>query len=95
VLLGNIAAFADGFGNFDSFSEADADAAMLVARDNERGETKAAAAFDDFGGAVDENDFFAQFGRAANDVRIAALSGRWTRPPRTTARAASATTATS
>jgi hypothetical protein len=64
-LLGHFAPFADGFGNFDRLAQAEADAAVFVAGDDQRAETEAAAAFDDFGGTVDENHFFAQLGTAA------------------------------
>jgi secreted protein with Ig-like and vWFA domain len=58
---GNFAAFADGIGNFAGFAEADTNTATLVADDNESAEIEAAAAFDDFGGAVDEDDLFDEF----------------------------------
>jgi hypothetical protein len=52
---------------------------MLVARDNECAEAKAATAFDDLGGTVDENNLFAQFGTAARTALFAAFSGGTTR----------------
>jgi hypothetical protein len=59
VLFGHFAALADGFGDLDGFAEADTDVTVLVARDNEGAKTETATALDDFGGSVDENDFFA------------------------------------
>ena len=41
--------------------EADADAALFVAGDDQGAETETATAFDDLGGTVDEDDFLAQF----------------------------------
>jgi hypothetical protein len=64
VGLGNFAALADGFGNFDGLSETNADAAALVSRDNQRAKAEAPTAFDNLGGAVDENNLLAQFGCA-------------------------------
>ena len=55
------AAFADGIGDFASFAETDANAATLVANNNERAEIKSPSTFDHFGRAVDKNDLFSQF----------------------------------
>ena len=64
VLLGHFAALADGFGNFDGFAQANADMALFVTGDDQRAKAEAASAFDDFGGAIDENNFLAQLGAA-------------------------------
>jgi hypothetical protein len=42
---------------------------VLVARDDQRAETEAAATLDDFGGTIDENNLLAQFGAAALVLR--------------------------
>lgn len=68
-LLGHFAAFANGFGNFDSLAQAQADASMLVASDDQGAKAEAASAFDNLGRAVDENHFFAQFRTAAAILR--------------------------
>jgi hypothetical protein len=72
VSLGNFAAFADGFGNFNGFPESNADAPAFVSSDNQRAKAEAPTAFDDFRGAVDENNLFGQLGRAAAVTRLIA-----------------------
>jgi hypothetical protein len=90
VLFGHVAAFTDGFGNFHRLAKAETDPAMLVACDNECAKAKTAAAFDDFGRAIDENDFLGQFGPRSTVARAVALGRRGTR----TATAIRASTAT-
>jgi hypothetical protein len=58
---GHFAALADGVGDFTGFAQANPDAAAFISDDNEGAEIKAAATFDHFGGAVDENDLFDEF----------------------------------
>src|SRR5881394_442070 len=57
---GGFTAFADGIGDFAGFAEADTDPATLVADDDESAEIEAASAFDDLGGAIDEDDLLNQ-----------------------------------
>jgi hypothetical protein len=76
VGLGNFAAFADGFGNFDGLSKTHADATALVSRDNQRAEAEAPTAFDDFGGAIDEDNLLAQFGCAVTATGLVAALRR-------------------
>jgi len=61
LLLGHVAPLANGFADFDRLAQADADAPLLVAGDNEGAEAETAPAFDNLGGTVDEDDFLAQF----------------------------------
>ena len=56
VLLGLLGPLADGLGNLVGLAEAGADVAALVAHDDERREREPAAALDDLGDAVDEDD---------------------------------------
>ena len=49
-----------GVSNFPGFAETEAYFATFIANNDESGETKTAAAFHDFGGAVDENNLFSQ-----------------------------------
>ena len=51
-----LGALADRLGHLVGLAEADADVAALVADDDERREREAAAALDDLGDAVDEDD---------------------------------------
>jgi hypothetical protein len=74
-LFGHVAPFADGFGDFNRLAEAEADATAFVAGNDQSAEAEAAAAFDDFGGAVDENHFFAQLGRGGAFRRWLAAFG--------------------
>ena len=62
-LARGVGSLADGLADFLGFAEAATDAAFVVARHDEGAEAEAAAAFDDFGAAVDENDFLDRVGR--------------------------------
>ena len=62
ALLGALCPLADGFGHFLGLAVADADAALQVARNDERGEREAAAALDDLGHAVDVHDLVGVLG---------------------------------
>jgi len=55
------ASFANGIGNFTGLAEADADATALVADNDEGAEIEAAAAFNDLGRAINEDDLLDQF----------------------------------
>jgi hypothetical protein len=94
--LGHISSFANGFGNFNGLAQTDADAALFVARNHQGAKTETAPAFDNFGGAIDENHLFAQLGIAAALMPAirAAFTGRATAPTRTATRAASASSDT-
>src|SRR3954468_4134065 len=59
-LPGRIRGLADRLGDFIGFAEAETDAPLFVARDNEGAEGEAAAAFDHLGAAIDEHDLFGQ-----------------------------------
>jgi hypothetical protein len=56
----HFSAFADGIGDFAGLAQAHTHFAALVTHDNQRAEIKPAAALDDLGGSVDENDLFDQ-----------------------------------
>src|SRR5690606_29831164 len=56
VLVGVGGALPDRLGNFVGLAVADADLALAVADNGERGEAEAAAALHDLGAAVDEDD---------------------------------------
>jgi len=58
---GDFAAFANGVGDFTGFAEADTDTPVFVTDNDEGTKIETASAFDDFGGAVDEHDFFDEF----------------------------------
>ena len=58
---GHFAAFANRIGDFAGLSEADPDFAAFIADNDKGAEVKTTAAFDDLGGAVDEDDLFGQF----------------------------------
>src|SRR5262245_49646355 len=60
ALLGVFAALANGVSDFTCFAEADADFASLVAHHNECAKAEPATAFHNFGGPIDEDDFFGQ-----------------------------------
>jgi hypothetical protein len=66
------APFADGISNFTGFSQTNPDFAALVSDNHERAEIEAAAAFDDFGGAIDEDDLLNQL-LLASESRVARL----------------------
>ena len=74
LLLGHVAAFADGLGDFHRLAQADADVALLVARDDQGAEAETASALDDLGGTIDENDLLAQLLAAAAFRRAVAAS---------------------
>jgi hypothetical protein len=76
VGLGNFAALADGFRNFDGFSKANTDAASFISRDNERAKAEATTAFDDFRRAVDENNLLGQLGSALTATGLIAALRR-------------------
>jgi hypothetical protein len=56
VALGAFGRLADGFRHFARLAVTEADTALLVADDNERGETEAAATLDHLGNAVDVDE---------------------------------------
>ena len=87
---GQFAAFANGIRHFAGFAQAHADAALLVAHDNQRAEIETASAFDDFGGAVDEDDLLDQFFTA---LRVVIRFGFRTATSARTTAAAAATAA--
>ena len=58
---GHLAALADRIGDLAGFAEANAHAAAFVAHDYQGAEIKTASAFDDLGGAIDEDDLLGQF----------------------------------
>ena len=58
---GHFAAFADGISDFPRFAQTYPDFAAPVPDHDERAEVESAPAFDDFGGAIDEDDFLGQF----------------------------------
>src|SRR6266567_2614216 len=62
--FGNFASFANGVGDLAGFAQANPNAALLVAGNYQRAKAEAAPAFDYFGRAIDENDFFRQLGHA-------------------------------
>jgi hypothetical protein len=74
VTPGNLAGFPNGFCDLASLAESEADAATAIARDHEGAEAEAPAAFDDFGGAIDVDDFLAHFTFAEAFVGIEATS---------------------
>jgi hypothetical protein len=61
LVPGHFAPFADGIGDFAGLAEANTDAATLIAHHDEGAEIKTAPAFDDFGGAIDEDDLLDEF----------------------------------
>ena len=65
VLLRVLDALLDGGGHFLGLAHAHAHAAVAVAHDHERGQAEAAAALDDLGHAVDENDALLQLRSSA------------------------------
>jgi hypothetical protein len=56
IALGGIGRLADRFRHFARLAVTEADAALLVADDNERGEAEAASALHHFGDAVDVDE---------------------------------------
>src|SRR5262245_28185137 len=93
LCAGEFAAFANGIGHFAGFAEANPHFAALVTDDDERAEIEAAPAFDDFGGAVDEDHLldeflslpfgaeFARFSRRPASATAEWASGRTRRLP--------------
>src|SRR5262245_19821150 len=78
-------AFANGVGDFACFAQADADATTLVAHNNQGAEIKTASAFDNLGGAIDEDDFFGEFLFLALQTRIALFGSRTALTPASSA----------
>jgi hypothetical protein len=60
-LFRHFAAFADGFRNFHGFAETQSNFSLAVSSNDQGAEAETATAFDDLGGAVDENDLLGQF----------------------------------
>ena len=58
---GHFAALANGIRHFPGLAQTHAHAAVLVADNDQRAEIKAASAFDDLGGAIDEHNLLGQF----------------------------------
>src|SRR5687767_13848563 len=70
--LGDFATFADSIGDFTCLAETDADAALLVANNDESTEAETATTFDDLGGAINKHNLLAQFRSAfAKEVGLA------------------------
>jgi hypothetical protein len=59
------AAFADRIGDLTGFAQPNTYATAFVAYDHQGTEVEPPPAFHDFGGTVDENDFFHEFPLAA------------------------------
>ena len=76
LLLRALGALADGVGNLVRLAIADADVALLVANDGQGRKTEAAAALNDLGAAVDEDNLldegWAVAGRRGRGVAITA-----------------------
>src|SRR5436190_2220122 len=83
--FGDFAAFADGVGDFAGLAETDANPALAIADNDERAKAEPAAAFDDFGGAIDKNDLLGQFLALAIAAFTGARTARTTRTAGTTA----------
>ena len=69
VALGRFGRLADGLGHLARLAVAEADPALLVADDDERGETEAPAALDHLGDAVDVDQLVDEFAVALVAVR--------------------------
>ena len=72
ALLRMLGAFLDGIGHLVRLAVADADVALLVADDRERGEAEAAATLDHLGAAVDEDDLLDHRGTVARLLGLVA-----------------------
>ena len=70
--LGSVGRLADRFRNFASLAVAEADAALLVADDDERGEAETTAALHDFRDAVDVDQPIDEFA-----VAVVAIAFSW------------------
>ena len=84
---GQFATLADSVRDFTGFAQTHADFAALVAHDDQGTEIEPAAAFDDFGGAIDEHDFLGQLLLLVIEAELAGLAA-W---PATTASALAST----
>ena len=69
LVAGQFAAFANGIGDFAGFAQTNTHTAPLVANDHQRAEIEAASAFDDFGGAVDEDNLLVKFLRPRRRIQ--------------------------
>ena len=69
VALGGFRRLADRFRHFARLAVAEADAALLVADDDERGKAEAASALHHLGDAVDVNELVDELDRALPAVR--------------------------
>jgi hypothetical protein len=78
VALGRFGCLADGFRHFARLAVTEADAALLVADDDERGKTEATAALDHFRDAIDVNELVDELAR--QPLRVG--HGPRPRPPR-------------
>jgi hypothetical protein len=81
---GQFAAFTNGIGNLAGLSEADADATAPIANHDESAEVETTPAFNNLGGAVDEDDFFGQFLLVAFEA-VVRVSGATAARPHTVA----------
>ena len=82
-------AFANRIGDFAGLAKADSHPTTLIPDNDQRTEIKAPATFDDFGGAINEDDFLGQFLFLTFQVSVGSL-GCWP----AAARAKAATPAT-
>ena len=62
VLLRVLDALADGDGHLSGLAHANTHVAVVIANDDERGQTKATTTLDDLGNAVDVDDALFEFG---------------------------------
>ena len=74
LALGLLGRLADGLGNFARLAVAEADAALLVADDDERGEAEARATLDHLGHAVDVDQAIDELAIALLNVSHRSLS---------------------
>jgi hypothetical protein len=88
LALGDFAALANGVGDFSRLAKTHTDPAFFVAHDDQCAEAETAAAFDDLGGAIDENDFLREFRGLAIRTDEFSLAFAWTLAARATTAAA-------
>ena len=67
--------FPDRFGDFLRFAKSAANAAIVIAGDDQRAETEAATAFHHFGAAIDEHDLLRRVAsRGCGSVGVAGIA---------------------